>query len=179
MYEHEKLEEAQYFLCRLAETTNHPRAFTFNLSALLSAARSVLQYACKEVKKNPSGKAWYEQKIAASDVIKFLRNKRNLNIHHEPVVPLREISVALSDTIRVTGSIHTVLKDQHGNIISESKSHPERLPELVDAPPVCSYKYRFADWPGPEDLIKVCSSYLSEIKAVVNDGILRGYLKAN
>lgn len=51
MHELEKLKEAGYFARRMEASINDPKAFQYELSAFLSAARSVLQYAFEETKQ--------------------------------------------------------------------------------------------------------------------------------
>ncbi len=63
MREASKLGEAEYFLSEMARVYENHRLFQYNLSAFLSAARSVLQYACKEATSRPGGQAWYEKQV--------------------------------------------------------------------------------------------------------------------
>jgi PEP-CTERM motif len=58
MNELEKIREAEYFLGRMTEKRENRDAFRFNLSAFLSASRSVLQYAVKSARQHPGGQAW-------------------------------------------------------------------------------------------------------------------------
>lgn len=55
MYEQEKLDEARYFLSQMAMSADQPRAFRYELSAFLSAARSALQYALDEARAKVGG----------------------------------------------------------------------------------------------------------------------------
>lgn len=48
MNERYKIGEAKYFLARMEESIRDRMAFRYNLSAFLSAARSVTQYAYEE-----------------------------------------------------------------------------------------------------------------------------------
>ena len=62
MHERSKIEEARYFLRQLEATGRYAqglRPFTFQLSAFLSAARSILQYALKEARTKRGGEDWY------------------------------------------------------------------------------------------------------------------------
>ncbi len=56
MYEKDKIIEAEYFYSRMSQEQNDRDAFRHNLSAFLSAARSVLQYALKEAETNTNSK---------------------------------------------------------------------------------------------------------------------------
>lgn len=76
MHEQQKLGEARYFLRQVQMTAKSPHALnplTWQLSAFLSAARSVLQYALEEAKTKPGGRAWYDQTVAGSPVIRFFK----------------------------------------------------------------------------------------------------------
>ncbi len=57
VHEATKIREAEYFLGQMLCTQNQLQHFTYNLSAFLSAARSVLQYALAEAKTKPNGQA--------------------------------------------------------------------------------------------------------------------------
>src|SRR5271166_4284403 len=59
MHEYEKLEEARHFLERMRQAAE-PKAFQYELSAFLSAARSALQYALKEATTKTGGQKWYD-----------------------------------------------------------------------------------------------------------------------
>ena len=60
MHEQEKIKEAEYFFGRMAAEAEQRDNFKYELSAFLSAARSVLLYACKEAEVKPGGKKWYD-----------------------------------------------------------------------------------------------------------------------
>jgi hypothetical protein len=86
VYETEKLTEARYFLGRMrqAEIDWNEAAFSHELSAFLTAARSVLQYLhiAAETRANQQ---WYQAAVATDPSIKFLKEQRDLNIHTRPV----------------------------------------------------------------------------------------------
>lgn len=85
MNEFEKIREAEYFLGRMTAEREVRDAFRFNPSAFLSAARSVLQYALEEARRKPGGQAWYDGHMAASPILTFFKDRRDVNIHVEPV----------------------------------------------------------------------------------------------
>ncbi|MDQ7839356.1 MAG: hypothetical protein RDU59_12785 [Thermodesulfobacteriota bacterium] len=105
MHEQEKLKEARYFARRMEASIDDPEAFQYELSAFLSAARSVLQYALDEAKQKPNGQRWYEAQVSGNAVLKFFKDKRDLNIHAEPVRPSRHIAVAITEHITISESI--------------------------------------------------------------------------
>jgi len=75
MYERNKLAEARYFLEQMKINVNSFYAFCYNLSAFLSATRSVLYLVKKEVTRT-SYWTWYETK-KQSQIVKFFIDKRN------------------------------------------------------------------------------------------------------
>jgi hypothetical protein len=85
MHEQAKIEEARYFSEQLSALVNERDKFKFSLSAFLSAARSALQYACKEAKDKAGGQAWYDGQVTAKPVVKFFKDKRNVSIHEKSV----------------------------------------------------------------------------------------------
>jgi len=110
MKESEKLEEARYFYDRMIEVQkneiqNNRKFFTYNFSAFLSAARSVLQYMCKEIgrKKETAArqeaKKWYDGKMVASPVLGFFKGERDINIHITPIRPIGHIVAIGSSSI--------------------------------------------------------------------------------
>ncbi len=84
MHERKKFREAEYFYSKMIEGQGHRENFTYNLSAFLSSARSVLQYALNEVKAKTGGKKWYDDRISASAVMKFFKDKRDINSTPNP-----------------------------------------------------------------------------------------------
>jgi hypothetical protein len=173
MNENQKLAEAQYFLSHLGACALNPDAFTFELSAFLSAARSVLQYACKEAKPKQGGQAWYDAHINATPVLTYFRGKRNVNIHQEPVGLHRHILVQENVSVSLHASVSLTGRDPDGNVIGErmvSSPAPQPIPPSVS--------YHFSDWPQPNEneVETLCSRYLVALETVVNDGQAQGFL---
>lgn len=178
MHEQEKIKEAEYFYGRMTAEVAQRDNFKCEFSAFLSAARSVLQYACKEAEAKPGGKKWYDAYLASSPVLQFFRTKRNINIHTEPIDPLMAISISVSDSISLSGSFSaTVLRE--GKVVREIKPDPpapQKPPIKKEAEPSIERRYIFADWSGSEDVFELARKYLSELRAVVEDGIAKGFL---
>ena len=77
MNEDHKLEEARYFLAKLAHPELELREFAFELSAFLTAARSAFQYALKEVQPKPGGQDWYDKQLRAYPEVRYFKDKRD------------------------------------------------------------------------------------------------------
>ena len=63
-----KIGEAKFFLARMEESYQNREAFRYYLSAFLTAARSVLQYA-REESSSKGRQQWYKETIAGNDVL--------------------------------------------------------------------------------------------------------------
>jgi hypothetical protein len=178
MHEEEKLDEARHFLSNMAVSLDDPKVFRFELSAFLSAARSVLQYALEEAKMKAGGHAWYNAQVSSKPEIRFFKDKRDTGIHVEPVIPTTNLNIAITDFVRISDSVSIKVVDNDGNVVHESSaaSPPPPPPAIPDPPASISYSYTFPDWTGTEDVLALSSKYLAALDAVVKDGFAKGFL---
>ncbi len=176
MNETRKLAEAQHFLSHLAPSASNTNAFAFELSAFLSAARSVLQYALEEAKTRSGGQAWYDAQLKSAPEIKYFKDKRDLSIHVQPVEPNRQINVTETASVSFHGSLSIKVIDPHGNVVDERNVDSPVLPPAAPSNSSVSISYHFSDWPGAEDVETLCHRYFAAIKAVVKDGQANGFL---
>lgn len=168
MFEEQKLAEANYFYSRMMSEVGDRIAFVFDLSAFLSSARSVLQYALKEAEKKKDGQQWYDNHIINSRILSFFKDKRNINIHTEPVktdIPLTTIE----RTLNISTSLSWTITDtQSGKV--ESEYHEPLKPQSESRTKI-THRFTFPDWNGSEDILTLCQKYLDELKMVVSDGL--------
>ena len=174
MYEEAKLSEATYFYSRMMIEIRNPDTFLFNLSAFLSSARSVLQYTLKEAEYKPNGKQWYEAQIFNDTVLGFFRDKRDINIHSEPVRANQHVTVELTGTVHISGSLQVFGSD--GKVIYQSQENHRPEPLLLDEPIKVTHRYTFPDWSGNEDIPTICQMYLDKLRRVVQDGLTKGII---
>ena len=174
MNELEKLSEAKYFANRMKASINDPQDFQYELSAFLSSARSVLQYVYKGVKNNPDGILWYKAQISGNSVLKFFRDKRDVNIHVEPVKPSKNISMSITDHIGISESIRIEIKRKDG--MPEIRKDKGKPPETEEIEPQVNIRYMFRDWNGPEDVLELSNKYLISLKKFVKEGINSGII---
>jgi hypothetical protein len=162
MHEQDKIEEAAFFLDHMAKREQEPKPYKYNVSAFLSAARSILQYARDEALTKAGGQQWYDGRTAGSPLLRFFRDKRDVNVHQEPVEPTRTFTVR-----HETRLLHDVLHDEDEDDVWP----PVPVPSAT-----MTYHYRFDDWSGPEDVPTLCRQYLDELRRVVADGQAKAFI---
>lgn len=176
MYEKSKLKEAGYFYSRMVSETDNRDNLLFDLSAFLSAARSALQYAFKEAQTKSGGQQWYDNHITSSKVLAFFKDKRDINVHMQPVQVNQHTSIQSTEVVRSSESTHIKKFDQTGRLIGEYSSEPSEPPPEPEIPPKVTHRFTFPDWSGTEDVLQLCYLYLNELQRVVEDGQNNGFL---
>ena len=157
---------------------NDRAAFNFNLSAFLSAARSALQYAHKEAKDKTGGQAWYDAQVAAFPLVRFLKDKRNISIHTEPVEPQATISASFTETIQLSESLSVSIQRADGTVEEERilGSSPPSPVQPTETESTVTYQYFFTDWTGTEDVLDLCQTYITDVQSIVTDGVANGFV---
>lgn len=182
MHKKEKIEEAKYFYSKMIENYEFINYFKFNLSAFLSASRSVLQYAFKEVdpEENPSAKPeakdWYDN-VMENPLLKFLRDERDDNIHVEPVGIRKDIEIAVAEAVGIGESLAAKVQRTDGSVeLRENLTNTKPKTKKVQAKVESKSTYRFDKWTGDEDVLTLCERYIQELEKVVKDGVSKGYI---
>jgi hypothetical protein len=179
MYEKAKLDEAKYFYSQMLTNFDDREKFRYNLSAFLTSARSVLQYTLEEAKGKNSGQVWYDKQLAASHTLPFFKDKRDVNIHTEPVHPTKHLTFTAMAKIGIRCSASVIVKDANGNIKSQSStgtSQNDTEPQSLQETESTAVRWVFSDWAGPEDIMTLCQKYIDELGNLVKDGIKQGFL---
>ena len=167
MHEIQKIQEAKYFYGQMENAGDNTDIFKYNLSAFLAAARSVLQFALNEAQLKPGGLKWYKSAVTGNQTVSFFKDKRNVNIHHEPVGVIKHVEIKLAETISISESIHIIVKNQQGEVVRESKTESETPEPRKEIPSEISYRHKFDDWTGNEDIPTLCRAYLADLEKVV------------
>ncbi len=186
MNEKKKLEEAKYFLSRMNEEQKTKEIFVFNLSAFLSATRSVLQYALKESVQKPGGQNWYDKIMSISPELRFLKDERNTNIHEEPTNPKANYILHV-ETGRFTikpGSVSIIVRDKDGNLKQQGHEENADVQQVIPTknettnPIPNEVKYFFDKWEGNEneDVLVLCQKCIQELENAIKDGISQGFI---
>ena len=176
MNETKKLNEAKYFFLRMQQEQDRD-SFTYNLSAFLSSSRSVLQYALCEASTKENGSQWYQSYTSANTILKFFKDKRNINIHEKPVSTPAKTFININESLGISDSISVVVRDKNGNIKSQYKS--ESPIELTNNKPQVTIKvtYEFSEWEGNnKNALFLCQEYLHELEKIVNEGVSKGFI---
>jgi hypothetical protein len=87
-----KLEEAAFFLGRLAENYGKLKRFDFYLSAFISSARSVLWVMRNEYCGVDGWEDWYQARQPSDEERALLRGTNNLRVRLEKIAPLETLS---------------------------------------------------------------------------------------
>ncbi|HYS86210.1 MAG TPA: hypothetical protein VEN78_14590 [Bradyrhizobium sp.] len=178
MNEEAKLREAAYFLERMRAELSEPEHFKFNLSACLSAGRSVAQYALNEASGRRRGRLWYDAFLKAHPVVKFLATERDTNIHHRPIEPSGHVDVYVTDIGRFNERVAVEKFDASGNLVEVTSSPEPSIEQLDDLLPDAqlAFTYQFDKWAGEEDVPTLCASYLDALGTLVRSGQDSGFL---
>jgi hypothetical protein len=171
----QKLDEAHYFFEKMKESVEENNVFGYNLSAFLTAARSVTLFMQKEYSDKIGFDNWYKNKqrqMQADKEFKFFNRLRRATVHVNPVSHHKAISVSIVEPIiRVTDKV----------VISNGKDFEESLPQgLPQAPTrspneriensVASRKVsRFFEGRPNEDLFGLCESYIQKLTKRVDE----------
>ena len=180
MHEEDKLQEAAYFLAQMGSLLREPEAFRFNLSAFLSAARSVAQYARKQARSKPGGQAWYDGFVGQDRLISFFTSTRDANVHDQ-LVPLEgHVDVYAKDTAGLWEHAVVETFDRDGNLVEVIQGGRHQAD--IDAEWTTDFAfvphYRFVDWIGNQEIPELCKRYLEALRAFVSDGRTRRFLSA-
>ena len=169
---HKKIKEAQYFLDKMKESANNIEVFEYNLSAFLSASRSILQYSYEEV-KNTYKQNWYDGFVGSSSFIKYFKDKRDTNIHFIPIKTLQRHEFSKVLGLSLTATIRTINKDENEaeSISNENSSVDSNKSEY-------KMTMRFKDWNGEEDILELCKKYFDELLCFLNEGVNKKYITA-
>lgn len=166
-----KLEEAEYFLDQTRANVEDPKPFVFNLSAFLSASRSVTFIMQKEFKKCSGFDDWYANKqikMEQCEDLTFFNKLRVATIHKAAVRPSRKAEAGISDTMNISDSIAVRLIDKDGNVVSEYKSEPTQSDRPRHTEVDIRYSWYFEERPGDEG-VELCMSYVEYLRNLVEE----------
>ncbi len=161
----EKLAEARYFRAGMDRNANDLTPFKCELSAFLTAARTVLQYLRDEC-GNAGRQGWYDNKMA-DQMFRFMGCQRNVNIHERPIEPRQNVTSTVEERVVLRDSFSITTTDEHGNVVQHEEIETT-LPEAVPTEIERTVEYRFADWTGQEDVPALCDKYVGALESILD-----------
>lgn len=124
-----KLEEAKYFLKRTAEEVANRETFKYNLSAFLSAGRSVTFIMQTEFSNVRGFKEWYDEKqkqLGRNSLMKLINNKRVMTIHKKPIHPRAHIEIKIEGSVQITDQL-VMISDKNNGTVERTEFKEESL----------------------------------------------------
>ena len=161
-----KLEEARYFRARMDQTVDHRTAFTYELSAFLTATRTVLQYLREECVK-AGNKGWYDGKMG-DQTLGFFKSARDMNIHRRPVEPQQNVTLTFEEHVVVGEGFSITTTDEQGRAVQHEEveaNSPVPVPTKVER----TVEFFFEGWPGQEDVPSLCDKYLRTLESTLDE----------
>jgi len=165
----EKLVEAKYFLERMIENHAERDAFKYNLSAFLSAARSVTLIMQKEFGNVPGFTDWYsvqQGRMRDDSKMKILANKRDLTIHQEPVRPRAHVDLSATGHVIVTASVSMVVIHADGTVERRDSTPSTPPPAPAKTEPTVEWHWYFDEIPDT-DVITICKEHVGKLESIV------------
>ncbi|KAB7706555.1 hypothetical protein F9802_10165 [Bacillus aerolatus] len=171
-----KLAEAKYFFEKMQTLENEGNLleFTYNLSAFLSAARSITTYV-KDKAKKPRQKQEIEDLVDKNSIIRFLVNQRNYTVHRKLLELSAQVNTDLQSVITIkpaesiSAEMYTV--NEKGEEIvhlafTEPEYHNVSFNGNTDSV-VTSYHFTFNEWSGHEGILELSNNYLKWLKEFI------------
>ena len=177
MNEKNKLREAKYFFKLMSRNKKNKEKFLYNVSAFLTAARSILQYSLEEAKNKINGQIWYDNYISRNIILQFFKEKRDVNIHEKPITTKLKAEVIMGGNLQPTGSLSAKIIKRNGEIINLGElKKPKNTAIDNKSITKVKYSYFFDNWSGNEDLSTLSKIYLKELNYFISDGIKKGFI---
>jgi hypothetical protein len=175
-----KLNEASYFLEQMKNKQSDRDAFRYNLSAFLSAARSVTWVMKKEFDKAPGFEKWYEKAqgdMNKDSCMKFFNEKRRMTIHIEPVKPQARVDVTIyvpavnitASTLPPTVTTSTADETTGKRVkpeLTTSFVTPASVATTADGEAVTKWRWYFKELPD-KDVATACEEHIKKLEDLV------------
>jgi hypothetical protein len=156
----EKLREAGYFFNQMLASQLNVKAFVYNLSAFLSALRSITDnHLPKQFSKHPGFDSWFRGKVAAHGDDEILRALARLRIETVHLSPIKEVYYQAGppipdEGIETTHFEWTHSTDERGNMLCTMKVRPDA--HVVPATPVVRWVFRLPEEPNEVGVLQAC-----------------------
>jgi hypothetical protein len=175
LHERQKHEEASYFLEQMKACKAPGREFGFLLSAFLSAARSVMQYAHTEAVTKDGGQPWYDREMQDLK-LEYFRDKRDFNVHEQPIPLTATLTVSEHFNIRLSETVDVTITREDGSAETRRSAGSPLEVSLPGSPNSACFRYVFQDWFGDGDVIELCDDYLKKLDRLIIEGVKLGFI---
>jgi len=159
-----KLREAEYFLHKMKKSFKDDDKFYWNLSAFLSAARSITEYIEKQYAHYNGFPEWYCQKkirMFTDPELKYLKKARDTDVHTDTHGKPLETGA----TRKIQGSMDAILVEE-GTPMAEQVKEAEPKPPTQSSPKTVR---RFFSKFGGVDVVPFCESQLGKLTKLVEE----------
>ena len=175
----QKYNEAEYFLEMMKENIEDRQKFKYNLSAFLSAARSVTFVLQDEFSKNRDFDEWYykkQMKMKRDELLKFFNKKRISVIHKKGSIDTQaEIRETINVEVFGSVSVEAIVRNSEGTIKDYEYFEPpvkSKISPKQDNIENTEYKWFFRNCPEKfigVDVITLSEKCLKELKVIVDE----------
>lgn len=158
----DKLNEAGFFLCKMSGAADDRDAFRFNLSAFLSAARSVTWVMQKQYAHSQSFSEWLTKKqaeMSANGLMQYFVEQRNQVTKQRAITSSFPVNIYFDQEENKALSIYFI--DGTGKT-----AQPLNIDRVPMNAPGCLYYFK--DFPE-KDAVSLCQDYLNEVERIVSD----------
>ena len=144
--------------------------FKYNLSAFLSAARSVTFVMQAEFNSATGFTEWYDEKqiqMKDDNLMEFMKEKRNITLKQKTIDPRGHITVHITETVVITEHVEAILTHKNGTV--ERIEHPQPAPpRLPKSKTETNYQWFFGDIPD-KDIITLSQEYIEKLESLVHE----------
>ena len=162
-----KLLEAQYFLDRMVENQNDRNPFKYNLSAFVSAFRSVTFVMQKEFDRSEGFEEWWHDEtreaIKNDDCFKLMNKSRKVTIHQKPISPRADISLEIRESITISDTFSVISSTGNSNQGNNSVE-----PTVGQSSTQIEYTWYFEESPHV-DIITMSRNCIEKLSGLVQE----------
>jgi len=166
----EKLQESRYFLELMTLTQAERDAFKYNLSAFLSASRSVTLIMQREYDKISGFKQWWSEKqeeMRSDDAMRLLNEKRVMTIHLQSVRLRGQVDITIEERITIGDSVSIVLTHADGTV-ERREPEPITPPVATETGSNTEWRWYFNELPE-KDVLALCEEHMAKLDALVKE----------
>ena len=155
-----KVREAEHFLSMMKQAFEDDNTFSYNLSAFLSAARSITWYMQKQYAHRNGFAEWYCQnkiKMSADPELKYLRDARNEDI--------KKVTVPSGVTCELPFTADAIFVKEGTPVAEQAKGAKPKPPTQSNPKTIRRFFPKF----GQADIIRFSENRLDKLIRIVEE----------